>query len=343
MKRLLNTLFVTTEGTYLARKGDTVAVRSEGEEKLRFPVHNLDGIVCFGRVSCSPELMRLCSEEDVTISFVSKYGRFCGRVQGPVSGNVLLRRRQYRWADNEEKSAKVARFIVMAKIANCRSVLMRAKRDHAETIDTTVVDRSLRKLDLSLRGLRRCSELAKIRGYEGDSARAYFNAFPHLVIPGDEGFRFSGRNRRPPLDPVNSLLSFFYTLLLHDCISALESVGLDPAVGYLHKDRPGRPGLALDLMEEFRPLLADRMTLSLINRKQLTPSDFNTSESGAVVLKEEPRKRVLASYQRRKQEEGQHPFLGEKMENGMLPYAQALLLARYIRGDIDGYPPFIRP
>lgn len=341
MKRLLNTLFVTTQGTYLARKGDTVAVRSDGEEKMRFPVHNLDGIVCFGRVSCSPSLMQLCCEQDVTISFVSESGRFCGRVQGPAGGNVLLRRQQYRWADSEEKSAEIARALVTGKIANSRNVLLRAKRDHPGSTDSEALDSAVRKLDQSLRGLRRCNGLGEVRGYEGDSARAYFGAFGRLVISEEEVFQFTGRNRRPPLDPVNSLLSFFYTLLLHDCISALESVGLDPAAGYLHRDRPGRPGLALDLMEEFRAFLADRMTLSLINRRQLGASDFEKSESGAVIMNDEARKKVLASFQRRKQEEIQHPFLGEKMETGMLPYAQALLLARYIRGDLDEYPPFI--
>jgi CRISPR-associated protein Cas1 len=341
MKRLLNTLFVTTQGTYLARKGNTVVVRVDGETKMRFPVHNLDGIVCFGRVSCSPPLMELCTEQDVTISFLSPEGRFCGRVQGPASGNVLLRRQQYRWADNKEKSAEIARNIIMAKIANSRNVLLRAKRDHPEKIDMKAIEMAVNELNSSLRGLKRSHELRVIRGHEGKSARTYFGVLDSLITSAEDGFSFGGRNRRPPLDPVNSMLSFYYTLLLHDCVSALESVGLDPAVGFLHRDKPGRPGLALDLMEEFRVFLADRLTLSLINRRQIKTADFKESESGAVIMTEDARKQVLVTYQKRKQEEIRHPFLEEKMETGMLPYAQALLMARYIRGDMNTYPPLI--
>lgn len=341
MKRLLNTLFVTTQGAYLARKGETVLVRADGETKLRFPVHNLGGIVCFGRVSFSPPLMHLCAEQDVTISFLSINGKYYGRIQGPVSGNVLLRREQFRWADDLEESAEIARSMVIAKIGNSRSVLQRATRDHPEKLDDGAVGRAVRRLDWALDGLSSPVPLGEVRGREGEAARAYFGAFDHLITSQKDDFQFTQRNRRPPLDPVNALLSFLYTLLLHDCVSALESVGLDPAVGFLHRDRPGRPGLALDLMEEFRAFLADRVALSLINRRQLNAKDFDTSESGAVTMTDAARKELLTTYQKRKQEEIQHPFLDERMETGLLPYAQALLLARLLRGDLDAYPPFV--
>ena len=341
MKRLLNTLFITTQGAYLARKGETVLVRVEEETKLRFPVHNLGGIVCFGRVSCSPPLMHLCAEQDVTVSFLSLNGKFYGRLQGPVSGNVLLRREQFRWADDLEKSAEIARSMVIAKIGNSRSVLQRATRDHPQKVDEASVGRAIRKLGWALNGLSSPVPLGQVRGREGEAARNYFGVFDHLITSQKDDFQFTERNRRPTLDPVNALMSFLYTLLLHDCVSALESVGLDPAVGFLHRDRPGRPGLALDLMEEFRAFLADRVALSLINRRQLKAKDFTTSESGAVRMSDAARKELLTTYQKRKQEEIHHPFLDERMETGLLPYAQALLLARLLRGDLDAYPPFM--
>lgn len=341
MKRLLNTLFVTTQGAYLARKGETVVVREGHETKLRVPVHTLGGIVCFGRVSCSPQLMHLCAERDITISFLSLHGRFYARVQGPVSGNVLLRREQYRRADKPKASASIARAIVAAKVANSRSVLQRAARDHPGKVDIPSLQKATREMARTLKKLRKNAPLAGIRGYEGQGARTYFGVFDELITAQQEDFQFEERNRRPPTDKINSLLSFCYTLLLHDCISALESVGLDPAVGYLHRDRPGQPGLALDLMEEFRAFLADRVTLSLINRRQLTADDFRTSESGAVTMSDNARKQVLVAYQERKQTEIHHPFLEEKMATGLLPYSQALLLARHLRGDLDGYAPFL--
>ncbi|MFW6456879.1 MAG: type I-C CRISPR-associated endonuclease Cas1c [Planctomycetota bacterium] len=340
MRRLLNTLFVTTQGSYLARKGETVLVRADGETKFRFPVHNLEGIVCFGRVSWSPPLMHLCAENDVTISFLGRNGRYYGRVQGPVSGNVLLRRQQYRLADDGDTSAEVGKTVVTAKIANTRNVVLRARRDHEEKLETDEVERAVEDMARTLEDLKRAENLRETRGREGESARTYFGVFDELITVDDEAFEFDGRNRRPPVDPVNALLSFYYTLLLHDCVSALECVGLDPAVGFLHRDRAGRPGLALDLMEEFRAFLADRLTLSLINRRQLQADDFEYTESGAVNMEDEARKKVLKEYQRRKQQEIMHPFLDEKMEVGMLPYAQALLLSRYIRGEMDAYPPF---
>jgi CRISPR-associated protein Cas1 len=340
MKRLLNTLFVTTQGAYLSRDGETVLVQVDGETKLRLPIHTLEGIVCFGRVSCSPPLMRLCGERNVRISFMSEHGQFWARVQGPVSGNVLLRREQYRWADNEDTVARIARTVVAAKVANCRTVLLRAVRDHAEAIDAEALQVAARNLSRIAESLDRPVAVDGARGHEGEAARTYFGVFDHLILTQKEDFFFRERSRRPPLDKMNALLSFLYTLLAHDVTSALEAVGLDPAVGYLHRDRPGRPGLALDLMEEFRPFFADRLALTLVNRQQVSGKGFKTTETGAVMMDDDTRKTVLVSYQKRKQEEIRHPFLDDKIAVGMLPHAQALLFARYVRGDIDGYPPF---
>jgi len=341
MKKHLNTLFVTTQGAYLAKDGETVAVRIDKEVKLRLPVHTLDGIVCFGNVTCSPFLMGFCAERDVTISFLTEYGRFLARVAGPVAGNVLLRRRQYRAADDLDFAAAVAAGFVLGKIYNCRKVLQRVQRDHSGKVDHDEVEAVIGRMGGIMKQLRQKMALNRVRGYEGEAANLYFKVFNHLVVLQKADFSFRQRNRRPPLDRVNCLLSFVYTLLMHDVRSALESVGLDPAVGFLHRDRPGRPGLALDLMEEFRPFLADRLVLSLINLGQVKGRGFRVSESGAVLMDDKTRKIVLAAYQKRKQEELVHPFLKEKVQVGMLPYIQALLMARYLRGDLDGYPPFM--
>jgi len=341
MKKLLNTLFVTTQGAYLQKDGETVAVKVDGEVALRLPVHTLGGIVCFGQVSCSPYLMGFCAEKGVAISFHTENGGFLAKVQGPVSGNVLLRREQYRQADDLQTSASIARAVVTGKIANCRTVLQRSLRDHADKVDSDAISRASQVLSNSLRRLQGDHDLDTVRGIEGDSAHSYFGAFDHLITCQKDEFTFNERNRRPPLDYVNCLLSFLYTILMHDVRSALESVGLDPAVGFLHRDRPGRYGLALDIMEEFRPFLVDRLTLSLINLCQVQAKGFMKKESGAVLMDDETRKTVLVAYQKRKQEEIEHPFLKEKIAIGLFPYAQALLMARYLRGDIDGYPPFI--
>jgi len=341
MKKHLNTLFVTTQGAYLAKEGETVLVRVEKETRLRVPVHTLGGIVCFGNVTCSPFLMGFCAERDVAISFLTEQGRFLARVQGPVSGNVLLRREQYRRSDDMDVSAQMAKAVLIGKLANCRTVLQRAIRDHSIKLNENEVREATKKIDSSLENLQSDLPLNVLRGIEGEAAHTYFSVFDHLIISQKEDFVFRKRNRRPPLDRVNCLLSFIYTFLLHDVRSALESVGLDPAVGFLHRDRPGRPGLALDMMEEFRPFLADRLTLSLINLNQIQNKGFNTMESGAVLMDEETRKTVLVTYQKRKQDEIFHPFLEEKVTIGLLFHMQALLLARCIRGDLDGYPTFI--
>jgi CRISPR-associated protein Cas1 len=341
MKKHLNTLFVTTQGSYLAKEGETVVVKVERKIRLRIPIHTIGGIVCFGNITCSPFLMGFCAERDVAISFLTEYGRFLARVQGPVSGNVLLRREQYRRADDMNVSAEMARAVLTGKLANCRTVLRRALRDHSDKLNADKVHEASQRIRGSLVRLQLDLPLNVLRGIEGEAAHTYFGVFDHLITSQKQDFFFRGRNRRPPLDHVNCLLSFLYTIVLHDVRSALESVGLDPAVGFLHRDRPRRPGLALDMMEEFRPFLADRLTLSLINLNQVQKKGFRKMESGAVLMDDETRKAVLVAYQKRKQDEIMHPFLEEKVPIGLLFHMQALLLARCLRGDLDGYPTFI--
>ncbi|MEJ8304448.1 type I-C CRISPR-associated endonuclease Cas1c [Saccharibacillus sacchari] len=340
MRKLLNTLYVTAADSYLARDGENVLVlmgEKEQREKFRVPVHNLEQIVTFGYTGASPALFQLCADRGVGLTFLSEYGAFQARIQGKVNGNVLLRRRQYRMADGAE-AVRISGRIIQAKIINSRNVLRRAVRDHAAEIDAAKVTEAvivLKRLSLSVLKMPTGDT---IRGAEGEAARIYFNAMNELVLADKDLFHIKTRNRRPPLDPLNALL---YTMLRIDVQSALETVGLDPAVGFLHRDRPGRASLALDLMEELRPYLADRLVLSLVNRRQLSAKSFIVKENGAVLLKDDARKEVLAAWQKRKQEEITHPYLGEKIPLGLLPYAQALLLARHIRGDLDDYPPFL--
>jgi len=341
MKKHLNTLFVTTQGAYLSKEGKTVVVRIEREVRLRVPIHTIGGIVCFGNILCSPFLLGFCAERDVAVSFLTEQGRFLARVQGPVSGNVLLRREQYRRADDMYISAQMAKSVLTGKFANCRTVLQRALRDHSGKLNADEVREASKKIGYSLERIQQNLPLNVLRGIEGEVSRTYFSIFDHLIISHKKDFTFHERNRRPPLDRVNCLLSFLYTLILHDVCSALESVGLDPAVGFLHRDRPGRPGLALDMMEEFRPFLADRLTLSLINMNQVQKEGFDEMESGAVLMDDETRKTVLVAYQKRKQDKIFHPFIGEKVTIGLLFHMQALLLARCLRGDLVGYPAFI--
>lgn len=340
MKKLLNTLYVTTQGSYLSQSGETVLIRVEKETKLRVPIHTLDSIICFGQVSCSPPLMQLCAERNVTISFLSYYGKFQARVVGPVSGNVLLRREQYRQADDEDKSVSIAKSIVLAKISNCRTVLQRGLRSQSSINEKSKIENAVSILKFIIDKVYKSDSLKILRGYEGEAARKYFEVFDNLIIVQKKDFYFKERTRRPPLDNMNALLSFLYTLCVHDLTSSLESVGLDPAVGFFHQDRPGRPGLALDLVEEFRPYLADRLALTLVNRQQIKGNGFKKTESGGVIMDDKTRKEVLTAYQKRKYDEIQHPFLNEKISVGLLPYSQTLLLSRYLRGDIDGYPPF---
>lgn len=341
MMHYLNTLFVTTQGAYLAKEGEAIIVRVDHENRMRVPLHTLGGVVCFGQVSCSPALMGECAERNVAISFMTENGHFLARVQGFTPGNVLLRREQYRRADDPVAAAKIAKAIVAAKIANCRTSLQRFLRDNSNSSAKPAVEEAVNRLGGCLRASRDEGPLDKIRGIEGDAARIYFGAFDHLIISQKDAFRFEGRSRRPPLDNVNALLSFLYSILAHDARSACESAGLDAAVGFLHAGRPGRPSLALDLMEEFRPFLADRLALTLINRQQVLGQGFRQSESGGILMDEGTRKEVLVAYQKRKQEEVVHPFLGEKCPVGLLIHLQARLLARHLRGDQDGYAPFI--
>ncbi|MCR4443287.1 MAG: type I-C CRISPR-associated endonuclease Cas1c [Peptococcaceae bacterium] len=340
MKRLLNTLYVTSQGAYLSKEGDTVHVKVENETKLRIPIHNLGSIVCFGQVSCSPFIMGLCGERNVSLAFFTENGRFMARVEGPVSGNVLLRRAQYRKADDQQTTGELARSIVVGKIANSRIVLMRALRDYPGCAGVEVIEGAIKKLARIMEDMKHIYSIDWVRGKEGEAARIYFEAFDYLITGQKDEFYFKERTRRPPLDNMNALLSFLYTLLTHDVASALEGVGLDPAVGFLHRDRPGRPGLALDLMEELRPILADRLALTLVNRRQVKGKGFIKRETGAVVMDDATRKEVLNAYQIRKRDEITHAFLDEKISLGLVPHVQAMLLARYFRGDLDGYPPF---
>ncbi|MGB7329370.1 MAG: type I-C CRISPR-associated endonuclease Cas1c [Rubripirellula sp.] len=341
MKRHLNTLFVTTEKSYLRKSGEAVEVRFEKQTRLRVPLLNLDGIVCFGRVGCSPALMAACAKANVSISFLTPCGGFLAAVTGFTLGNVVLRREQYRRADDEAATLAVAKEFVAAKIANSRGVLLRAARDSKDTEVQSELQRHARRMANDIVAARKETSLDALRGREGESAATYFTAFPLMISPQAKGFDFTTRNRRPPTDPINAMLSFLYSMLTHDARSACEATGLDAAVGFLHRDRSGRPGLALDLIEEFRAFLVDRLTLSLINRRQIQPGDFEFTDSGAVLLKEKPRKTVLAAYQQRKQETITHPFLNEKTTVGLLIHLQARLLARHLRGDSDAYPPFL--
>lgn len=344
MRKQLNTLYVTTEGAWLYKEGANIVMTVDRQERARLPVHMLESLVCFGRVLVSPPLLGYCAEQKISVSFLTSYGKFLARVEGPVSGNVLLRREQYRVADDPERCADIVCSVLSGKLHNQRMVLGRALRDHGDKLadaDRSVLQHAHRRLKRIIALLPRDKTVELLRGHEGEAAQAYFGAFDHLIRVSDAELRFRGRSRRPPLDAVNALLSFLYTLVTHDCRSALESVGLDPAVGFLHRDRPGRPSLALDITEEFRSLLADRLTLSLINRRQIGPQDFRIMDSGAVLLADDARKSVLTAYQERKREQLLQPFLGEKVAIGLLPFIQAQLLARHLRGDLDGYPPFL--
>lgn len=341
MKHHLNTLFVFTQDAYLSKDGEAVAVKVERQVKLRLPIHNLGGIVCFGRISASPYLMAMCAEQGVSVSFCTEHGRFLARCSGFTSGNVLLRRQQYRWADDPARAVEVVRSMLLGKLANSRTVLQRAARESSDVAAADRLSQASAALGSSIEAVRRARSVDELRGIEGDAAHMYFDAFQLLIRSSDSAFVFANRSRRPPLDRVNALLSFLYAMLAHDARTACESCGLDPAVGFLHVDRPGRPGLALDLMEEFRAYLADRLAVSLINLGQVKADGFIVTESGAVEMSETTRKEVVAAYQRRKQETILHPFLNERTTVGLLVHLQARLLARFIRGDLDAYPPFI--
>jgi CRISPR-associated protein Cas1 len=341
VKKLLNTVYVTTDGAALKKDGENLVAEVEGAEKARVPLHMLASIVAFGPILISPALIAICAERGITIALMDRVGRFQARIEGPVSGNVLLRRAQYRVADT---AGDIVRSLVIGKVANQRAVIRRALRDYGDEMDKaarTALETATDRMVLILRRVQRSDDtIDHMRGSEGEAANLYFAIFDHLIRSPDPELRWTTRSRRPPLDAMNALLSFLYTLLTHDCRSAAEAVGLDPAVGFLHRDRPGRPSLALDLMEELRAPLVDRLALSLVNRRQLRATDFRKLESGAVLLTDDARKLVLTAWQERKREERLHPFLQEKAPFGLVPYLQAQMLARHLRGDIDAYPPW---
>ena len=340
MRKLLNTLYVTSPDGYLSLDGENVVIYDNDTELGRIPLHNLEGIVSFGYRGMSPALMGGCAERDISLCVLSPQGRFLARVTGRVRGNVLLRRKQYQVSMNQDASLMIAKNCILGKVYNARWVLERAVRDHGLQIDTEKVKDAAGFLKQSLRRIEESRDMAQLRVYVGEDASIYFGVFDQLILQQKKDFYFKGRNRRPPLDNVNAMLSFVYTLLANTVASALETVGLDPYVGFMHTDRPGRLSLALDLMEELRPVLADRFVLTLINRKMVNKKDFSRKEDGAVIMRDEARKLLLSEWQNKKKEMITHPYLNEKVEWGMIPFVQAMLLSRYLRGDIDEYPPF---
>lgn len=340
--QLLNTLYITTGGSYLHLDNDTVRIEVERETRLRVPLHHLGGIVCFGDVLISPALIAICSDKGIAITLLDRNGRFRARIEGPVSGNVLLRRAQFLAVEDPGATLTIARQCVLGKLRNSRTVLQRGARESKSVDDSESLDRAVVRFDASLRAATVASDIDILRGVEGEAARGYFEAFPCL-IRADRRVAFApdGRSRRPPRDRMNALLSFLYTLLTHDCRSALETAGLDPQFGYLHVLKPGRPALALDLVEEFRSVLADRLALTLVNRGQIGAGDFRETEGGAVLMSDETRKTVAIAWQQRKQEKVTHPLLDTEVPIGILPQVQARLLARTLRGDTEAYLPFV--
>lgn len=341
MKQLLNTLFVTSEDVYLSLEGENILANREKQVVARYPLHTLQTIVSFSYAGASPALMGACAEKGIGLAFCTPRGKFLARVNGESSGNVLLRREQYRMADDPEKSCIIARNMIFGKLSNASASIQRTLRDHAPRISGGDLKAASAQIKELLPLVLEVSEPDILRGLEGVGASAYFGVFDQLILNRKEDFFFHGRNRRPPLDRINAMLSFAYSLLAHDCASALESVGLDSYVGFLHRDRPGRTSLALDLMEELRPCMADRFVLTLVNNRMLKAEDFQTQDSGAVLLTDDGRKKFLTAWQERKRDTLTHPYLDEKMSWGMIPYVQALLLARFIRGDLEAYPPFL--
>ena len=341
MKQLLNTLFVTSEDIYLSLEGENVLANRDREVVARYPLHTLQTIVSFSYSGASPALMGACAEKRIGLAFCTPRGKFLARVCGESNGNVLLRRKQYRIADDPRQSCTVARYMIFGKLSNSAASIQRTLRDHAPRVENCGLEEAAGHIRKLLPQVLEVPDMEALRGLEGVGAAAYFGVFDHMLLNRKGDFFFRGRSRRPPLDRVNAMLSFAYSLLAHDCASALESVGLDPYVGFLHRDRPGRESLALDLMEELRPCMADRFVLTLVNNRMVRPEDFQAQDSGAVLLTDEGRKKFLKAWQERKRDTLTHPYLNEKMSWGLIPYVQALLLARYLRGDLDAYPPFL--
>lgn len=341
MRKLLNTLYVTSPNTYLSLDGENIVILKDEKELSRIPLHNLEGIVAFGYTGASPALMGACAKRNIALSFMKQSGKFLMRVVGEVRGNVTLRKTQYRLSENMVESNMIARSFITGKIYNARWVVERATRDYAARLDVDKLKRVCKTLVNALRLVQNSQNLEQLRGFEGEAAAQYFSVFDDLILQQKEHFYFRSRNKRPPLDNVNAMLSFVYTLLAHDVAAALETVGLDPYVGFLHRDRPGRVSLALDMMEELRSVYADRFVISLINKREINADGFTQKENGAVIMDDDTRKDILKAWQSKKQEIITHPFLQEKLEWGLVPYAQAMLLARFIRGDLDGYPTFM--
>ncbi len=341
MKILLNTLFITLEDAYASLDGENIVVKQKENIAARFPLHILEAVYMFSYAGASPALMGKCAEKGIDLVFCSPNGRFLARTCGVSRGNVLLRRKQYRIADSEQESCKIARNFIFGKVRNARQVIERGKRDHSLKLDVEKLTKISDYLKTQLEEILEVNELDVLRGIEGNSASQYFSVLDDLILTSKEDFYFHGRNRRPPLDNVNALLSYVYTMLASSCASALETVGLDSYVGFMHRDRPGRTSLAQDLMEELRPCMADRFVLTLINNHIVDTNDFLKQENGAVLLTNDGRKKLQKEWQAKKKEKIIHPFLKEKIEWGLVPYMQAMLLSRYLRGDLDGYPPFL--
>lgn len=338
MRKLLNVLYVTTPESYLSKDGENVVVSVKQTEVFRIPVLNIEGIVMFGYMGASPGLMKLCADNGVALTFCSPNGHYIGRFQGSVQGNVLLRKRQYKVTEDTHYCLELSKIFIAGKVQNYRNILMRSLRDYGQNLD---IEAAVARHAVLKGAILKATDPNELRGYEGDAANVYFGVFHHLIVSQKEDFVFSGRNRRPPKDPINAMLSFVYTLIAHECSAALESVGLDPYVGFLHTLRPGRTSLALDLMEEMRAYLGDRLVLSLINRKQVSSTDFKYQGDQGVVMSDAARRTVITAWQKRKKEMLNHPYLNEKIPIGLLPYIQAKLLAKYIRKDLDAYPVFL--
>lgn len=340
MRKLMNTLYVTSEDSYLSLDGENVVILGTEGEIARLPLHNLEGIVSFGYRGTSPALMGACVERNISLCYLNPQGKFLARISGKVRGNVILREQQYKSAFDENVGLEIAKNCIIGKIYNCRWVLERAIRDHSMQINIEKVKNASEKLKKSQHLVSESQSKDQLRGFEGEAAKIYFSVFDEMILQQKNDFLFQGRNKRPPLDNVNALMSFVYTLLTNIVTSALETVGLDPYVGYLHTERPGRVSLSLDLVEELRPIFADRFVLTLINKRMVGKKDFRRKENGAVLLSDNARKTILTEWQKKKKETLTHPFLKEKVEWGIVPYVQAMLLARYLRGNLDGYPPF---
>lgn len=341
MRKLLNTLYVTSENSYLGLDGENIVVYDDKKEIGRVPLHNLEGIVSFGYRGTSPALMGACADKNISLCYLTPQGKFLARVTGKVKGNVILREQQFSSTKDEKISLEIAKTCILGKVYNARWVLERASRDHPMQIDVEAVKHASLQLKSFLEYIENAKSMDQLRGYEGEAASIYFGVFDELILQQKKDFIFQGRNKRPPLDNVNAMLSFVYTLLTNQITSALETVGLDPYVGYMHTDRPGRASLSLDLIEELRAVMADRFVLSLINKKIVSGKNFTRKENGAVLMDADLRKKLLSEWQNKKKEIITHPYLKEKMEWGMVPYVQAMLLARFLRGDLDGYPVFL--